>query len=869
MLAEVLKHAQHRSVEEFVTALSFARLDLASAMRYGLEYNFDATKQYLGVLVLHQRQDILGWLLDNDEIVSGDMVQDLLVDACKQPSLRFLLWLQTRLSQRFVIEGCCLPHQFETCMKHGTVEIASYLLKGFPHLAHATTFNSIHPDATEFWRNEYWPLLLRSSQWNRDFEVFERVMAFEDTSHAMYALTHGFLSYGLELPADMKTKYFEYLTSDSYDFKPLLQSYYYNLERSNLKPRNEFTYWLHHCVRYINIALKHGHWSCAKLIIATLEEVLPHHFPYSSISYFRVDHPERMDEKDMSEMIAWSVKGLEAVYSTILELRSRDRREEQDWITQHLIGAFVAVCNRDLPDARKALMEHETLADVIKTHLKSHPDGLINETLHQTSAIKLLVEHGMPPKSLRGRMTLMHMWGMDPKWVDWALSNIFEVNKKDRTENLDRDVMTFCANTYPFPLSKAPYTSMTWAEKFAVLKWVVKNSDDFSWSCLTYYGHQPSHFHEVLSHPLVTAQNIIDFIPSEDFLAVVRLLAKHSFTFTHRSTADIEGIIDVLLARVPLETHVFPFRDNPRVRSGDVPSWMRLVPKYSNLKEAEEAQFEQCCFWFHLCIGAVCVIKAHVMRLEAQLKALENDDVDDCDNDNEIDRASQTSKIKRQRRESFVRHDNSSQDNECTVPPSESNLRQLIQHYRSLGFVYANYNSVLDFGKADWFLDGLHSATAKEPTLTVPALLTLTSKEYCSNGKLFQHWCTRITGQPPTLTTYLDIIRIQPRYMSFCSYFGTETKFISDLDRNMRIITAAITGVHRKPGCDSSDDNTVVTDDDSRLWKELESIVNDCIRSYINLDKNDVKDREFFSALQVNAIDIAVVLMFEAIDGCW
>ncbi len=142
-----------------------------------------------------------------------------------------------------------------------------------------------------------------------------------------------------------------------------------------------------------------------------------------------------MDEKDMSEMVAWSVKGLEAVYSTILELRSRGSDKAQDWVSEHLIGAFVAVCNRDLPDARKALMEHETLADVIKTHLKSHPDGLINESLPQTSVIKLLLELGVPPKSLRRHTTFMHMWGMDPKWVDWALSNIFKVNKKDRTEN--------------------------------------------------------------------------------------------------------------------------------------------------------------------------------------------------------------------------------------------------------------------------------------------------------------------------------------------------------------------------------------------------------------------------------------------------
>ncbi len=863
MLAEVLKHAQHGSIEEFATALSFARLDLASAMRYGLRYNFDAAKQYLGVLALHQRQDILGWLLDNDEIVSGDVVHDLLVDACKQPSLSFLLWLQTRLSQRFVIEGGYLPHQFETCMEHGAVEIASYLLKGFPHLAHVASFNSIHPDATEFWRNEYWPLLLCSSQWKLYFKVFERVMAFEDTSHAMYALTHGFLSYGLELPVDMKTKYFEYLTCDSYDFKPLLQRYYHDLERSELKPRNEFTYWLHHCVRYINISLEHGHWSCAKLIIATLEEVLPHHFPYSSISYFRVDHPERMDEKDMSEMITWSVNGLEEIYSTILELRNRGSDKAQDWLSQHLIGAFVAACKRDLPDARKALMEHETLADVIKTHLKSHPKLFIDETLPQTSVIKLLVELGVPPGSLRRHTTFMHMWGMDPKWVDWALSNILKVNRKDRTENLDRDVMTFGARAYPNPLSTEPYASMTPEEKVEVLKWISKNCDDFNRLNYAYtHSNPPSYFHEVLLHPLVTAQNIADFIPSKDFLFFVHILAQHSFKFTHRSTADIEGIIDVLLARIPLKTHVFPFHNGDDVRR------MRSVPEYSTLKHAEEARFHQYCNWVHLCIGAVCVIKAHVMRLEAQLKALENDDVDDCDTDNEIDRASQTPKIKRQRREPSVRHRNSSQH----VTPSESNLRLLIQHYRSIGFVYANYNSVLDFGKAEWFLDGLRSATAKEATLTVPALLTLTSKEYCSNGKLFQHWCTRITGQPPTLRTYLDIIRPQPRNMSRCSEHNIKnvtTKFISDLDRNMRIITAAITGVHRQPGCNSSGDDSGFTDGDSRLWKELESIVNDCIGSYSDLDMKYVMGREFFSALQVDAIDIAVVVLLEAIDECW
>ncbi len=816
MLAEVLQHAQHGSVEEFVTALSFARLDLASAMRYGLKYNFDAAKQYLGVLALHQRQDILGWLLDNDEIVSENVVRDLLVDACKQPSLNFLLWLQARLSQRFVIKGSYLQYQFDTCMEHGTVEIASYLLRGFPHLAQCATYDmsSIHPDAAEFWRNECWPLLLRSLQSKWDCEAFERVMAFEDTSHAMYALTHGFLSYGLELPADMKTECFKYLASDSYDYEPLLKCHYRNLEPRDLESCNEFTYWLHHCVHCINIALKHGHWSCAKLIIATLEEVLPHHFPYSSISYFCVDNPERMDEKDMSEMIAWSVQGLQIIYSTI---RYRGRRKEQNWVGQYLIGALVAACNRDLPHARKALMEHEKLADVINMHLKSLDwlNGVIDydERPHRTSAIKLLLEHGMLPKNFRDYITFMHMWGMDPTWVDWALSNILEVNKKDRTENLDRDVMAFCAREYPSAFSKEPYTSMTCAEKFEVFKWIRKNSaDDFR--SLRKSLNLIDYFDEVLSHPSVTAQNITDFIPSteDNSLDVVRRLASHSFMFTHRSTADIEGIIDVLLACVPLETHVFPLDDDhPRVRSGNVPSWMRLVPKYSNLEETERTHFNKYCYLLRPCISTVCVIKAHVMRLEAQLKALESVH-DDYDDDNEIDRASQTSKSKRQGRESSVRHHNSSRP----VTPSESNLRQLIQRYRSLGFLFANYNTILDFGKADWFLDGLRSATAKDATLTVPALLTLISREYCSNGKLFQHWCTRIKGQPPTLKTYLDIIRTQPRYRprgsSDDAVFNIK-EFIYGLDRNLRIITAAITSVHRKPGCDSNSEDFSSSDD--------------------------------------------------------
>ncbi len=794
-LSDVLRLAEHGSVEEFAAALSLARYDLESAMRLGLAYNFDATKQYMRVLLIHQRRDILEWLLENDEITSS-MAANLLVEACKQPSLSFFLWLQRKLS-RYCWTDDLEHQQFQTAMEHGAGEVASYI---FANLGMCLTADA-HPNVQE--RKEPWPHVLNCVTRSGKFYHILVLMASGNRTCMTYALAQAptFLSCGMKCPAQEREEYLNYLDSNS-----------------PYRPSSMFATWVGWCVDSINKSLEQGHWGYAKLITAALQEALPNHFPYEMLRYFCVKHPERLNEKDMVEMVEWSVNCLVKLLDTSSvrgekglgghHLVTRAEVEGGQRISCSTIArAFVEACDNNLPLACKALLENDRMAQIIENELAlfgSRPAvfyiySLFGGNLRRSSTIATLVKHGMQPKQLRRVTNIFHVWKMDPEWVDWAISGNLRSIAGEKTGDLEKDILQAFSGDNADLFAKEPYVSMPLDEKLEALRWIGKLFVKSPWL------QQSSYLHEVLSHPLVTAKNLFDFIRPEEShcLPIIRELIIHPRECDGRSPADVEDIVNVLLKDIPVTKDVLPLPPpppTPEVQKREFEMPLHLRKGFSTWKEASELLVSP---WFsEPTVAVVCVIKAHVMRLEAQLEELDQPDkVHVCDNGSDAGGGNHTSS------ESTTHSSPLHQSHGEVVEHIEArknNLRMVIRHYCSLGFGVASSNNVLAFDKSRWFLDRLRSSattsrdseqassaqhrdlfhrhkeqegekseqdetTSKEVhhprvPITVPVLPALVEENYGSNMKLLEYWRKSI-GLPSTLQLYIDLM--YQTYMSF------------------------------------------------------------------------------------------------------
>ncbi len=847
-LSDVLKHAEHGSVEEFVTALTLARLDLKSAMDYGLAYDFDAAKQYLRVLVLNQRRDILDWLLVNGEIVRS-VARDVLAFGYEQSSVSFLLWLHTRMNSYFRTDAFI---DFNKAMTHGSVEIASYLMNNFPQIVKQLIVSEIHPNAAEFWRNECWPFFLETL-FERRVNPLSDLIACEDVSPAMYALTHGFLSRGMELPTEQKVAYITFASGPA----------------SKNEPDNNFTTWLNWCVNNINTAIKYGHWSCAKLIITALQETLPDHFPFDKILYFRIDNLERMDEKDMSEMVEWSIHCLNTLllsqYPTIASNAPAEARaittQQGNIGNRHdarrvIASAFVATIDCDVQSARKALLENETLALVIKAQLASFRTvdeqvrkTIVGGTIQKTSTIETLVEYGAHPQYFRNFTNIMQVWDKGPVWIERF---ILGPSRFGRTQTeTDEEVKSLIRN-YDAPFSLSPYMSMSDEQKVQALQWLSKSpfgTDRYSTSGLE------DCFGEILRNTLVTSRNIVDFLPSEGrvrhCLAALRMIAGyHHDAILKRPQADVEDIINALLEHVPLVKDIFPLAHDTISSNIWLRSYFLPLSYFSTFDEAQKALLAQS--RLSPSIGLVLVVKAHVKRLEAQLKALEND-----------------------HRHDHMQHDDSVEQKSAQESPASSaniSLRirarkkddycKLIDRYSSLGFVLAA--DILDFNSARWFCDEARKAVAPEfITALYPGFIPTILQGCISNRKLFYHVRTCL-GVAHTPRLYLEVMATQPvapvlrdhGTWSIYLHNAARLKLVVEVDNMMRSIAAAIIGMCRELGCDITAD----------AYKEALVYTHKCIWAYAGFTQNEARPTSQVNFLQVSSIDIAAVLMIEALD---
>ncbi len=867
-LSDVLKHAEHGSVEEFVSALTLARLDLKSAMYCGLAYDFRAAKQYLRVLVLNQRRDILDWLLGNGEFVSS-VARDVLGFGYEQQSVSFLLWLHKRVNSYFRADVFIdsVDEYFNKTMKHGLVEIASYLMNTFPRAVKQFPVSEIHPNAAEFWRNECWPFFLQAFFENR-INPLIRLIAYEDVSHAIYALTHGFLARGMELPAEQKAAYINFETGVA----------------GMAEFRSDFRTWLSWCVDSINTAIKCGRWSCAKLIIAALQETLPDHFPHDRIHYFHVENLERMDEKDMSEMIEWSVHCLNTLLLSQYPALASSAPAEASAVTtqQGIIGkrhdarrviasAFVSAIDCDIQSARQALLENEQLAHIIKAQLGSFDCyyGIVGGDVLKSSTIETLVEYGAHPKDLRNVTNIMHVWGKDPAWIERFILGPSSL-ACERTGNMVEEAAKEFRSRLRSPYWCLPYVSMSDEEKFEALLWLSRTSYTSHWQTCEGYVH------EVLRHPLVTIKNVMAFFPNESetktqyCITALGSIAGFRTKTSMRPFGDAEALINALLEPVPLEEDIFDLIPYLQFCVFVVPN-TRVYPDdsrpshFSTVKEALTDLLAQ--DTPSPSIGLVLVVKAHVKRLEAQRKALENDgsaQTTSHRHQQQIQKMQQEDSVEQQ---SLHRCGASSANKSFSVPAREAdNLCKIIERYCILGFMLATDQHVLDFGLAQWFFDKSRCSVAPELLVRFcSGLVTHILKGCGSNRMLFHHLRTCL-GVAHTPQLYLDIMADQPLVpmsekeepYSSNDYIKARKELVDEVEQAMRSIAAAIIGMHHELGCGIMAD----------AYKEALAYTHKCLFAYVNFSDEEARPTYDVHALllQVPAIDIAAVLMIEALD---
>ncbi len=1019
MLSDVLKLAEHGTVEEFARALTLAKLDLDSAMRHHLVYDFDAAKQYLRALVLHQRRDILEWLLDNDEIVNS-VVTSLLVYVCEQPSLSFFFWLQKRLTWRFQTESL-LQEQFETAMEHGSAEIASYLLRNFPKCRGDRSLKRIHANVGELWRSEYWLAQLNSAYWDRlsHCGALETLIIANDVSNLEYAFENGFVAHGVEL----YTAYMQNRGSapGSPPVTVIRNGVTVNVD-------NSLYLWIKYCVSCLNLALHHGRWKIAKMFIAVLHQVRPDDLPHGTISCFRLKHPENMSEEDMSEMIEWCMNCLRAVWRTrhlvdqtgtwemLPESKEQLQQQQQHApprrisitvcddqtfafrgtvdleldIACRITGAFVAACDFGVPAACDALLADETLGEVITKHLKladelhfskvysKYADLILNRPLRRASTVKVLVEKGMSPLFLRKFTNIAHVYDMHPDWIRWPISDNpcpspsgdggettqLDVNKSDRIVNekdFDNDVFVAYRRDNGDIFHAEPFVSMSEEAKIHFLKWLGKNLIG------TRFALETRYYAEILRHPLVNATNLTDFIPRTEpiCLFVLHEIIKRPIIVSSRSIEDIEDIVNVLLKGIPPETDLLPLDGigiTPRFGFGDVETAPCTFARFDEALE-RLLRTRSTASSFVL----VRVVKAHVMRLEAKLKALIDNIAphaaiaatgSGCNGgDGSVKRnlsssaspfsvcqgstatsrpqkpspsiqeqVNQTSSTAPVAAFASTSTPSSSQvaslssytpSQESSTTATAQQLQKTIRHYRSLGAVLAYDVFVLDFGSAQWFLDGLSSiedrayqqpplpqlqkrpyqrirlgkATtrsegsepAKTIALSLPGFEVPVSKTYGSNTKLLHYWRSEF-GIAHTPAMYKRLVEapvfFDPIFPPLSLPSAPMRVSLKDVERKIRMTATAIAGMHSELGCDAPDANS---DDENGFCYSLEMLdhVHEWLCEYAEDDGRN-KDRfvgtvkVFFShssrsndinALQVTSRDIAVVSMLEAVDA--
>ncbi len=356
-------------------------------------------------------------------------------------------------------------------------------------------------------------------------------------------------------------------------------------------------------------------------------------------------------------------------------------------------------------------------------------------------------------------------------------------------------------------------------------------------------------------------------------------------------------LIDLLTERIPLAVNILPFNN----------AQPHLHKSFSTLDEAEEVLLEGGGF-SHLTKQGLLCIKAHVMRLEARLKALEDVDGDrglfesvDCTSLESKTQGTYDPRMPPGVNDADQRSAAGSAVDTTllnVVNYSKSQLCRVIRHYRSLGFVLASDNEVLDFGMSQWFLNGLPSITAgsqeteeeeeeeeevqeeeegegeeapERLSVTLPVFQTLVSMDYGTNTKLFHHWRTSL-GVAHTPETYLSTIRdpfVVVGSWKAKWYDHPERSRSRRLEkltvRKIRMIAAAINGLHCELGYDIG-----TTRGDEEV-PEAVHLVHRYMCEYAcqvrSADCADFESGVNLNTLQVTAMDTAVVIMLEALDA--
>ncbi len=322
-LETVLKHAEHGSVEDFAKAFYFARLDLQSAIQRRVAYDFESSKKYLRVLALHQRRDILAWLLETHEVVES-MVNVLFLEACKHSSTDFLAWLKIEMSKYFY-KSSHPAKMFRVALEHGSVEVASAVLrKCTPRevILETYTFSKLHPNVVDFWRKNCCPEVLSLCECKTARVIqpdicqcclprgIKLLIEANDVENLAYIFDHFLIQQGvatLEASKDAFT--------------------------GAIIRCDDISMWLNACHNMVNMCLKLGHWKCAKVILGAIDLVfvdlrdvlvVTGNSWVKPIRYFRVDYPERMDEKEVADMVEWTMSKLKALLTVELQRLAPD-----------------------------------------------------------------------------------------------------------------------------------------------------------------------------------------------------------------------------------------------------------------------------------------------------------------------------------------------------------------------------------------------------------------------------------------------------------------------------------------------------------------------------------------------------------------
>ncbi len=903
-LEAVLKHAEHGSVEDFAKAFYFARLDIQSALQRRAAYDFGASKQYLRVLAVHQRRDILTWLLENHEVVES-MVNVLILEACKHSSTDFLAWLETEVSKYFN-KGLHPAEMFGVALEHGSVEVASAILRKSTsgEVLETYTFSKLHPNVVNFWRENCCSKVmnLHGPSMPRDIKL---LIEANDAENLAFVFDHVLIQQGVATLAESKG----------------------TVTAGVVTKWGDVTTWMHVCHGMVNMCLKLGHWKCAKVILTAIdrifvdlrEEVVVTRRTWSRpISYFCVDYPERMSDEDVAEMVEWTMSRLKALWTMELEAgaaehgtnrSSRDSSRDSSHdgsrdsssnsssssanvsdsktnsdgttssesdpadgddlkrfladsrLAYEIASAFIHACDSGIEAFVSCFTEDKELYRVVRTVFNAcntMPPGntlyifrpqrvrALDHPLRRAATIQTLLEHGLSAQFIGSFTNIGHVWGKDREWMEWAISGNLH-SLKERTGHLDTDVLK-AFNYLHYDIldnDREPFASMTEEEQFKFLKWFIEAQTSFD--------TKSRHIWRVLlKNRYVTADNVVALVPegAERARAVGEMI-RHPDLYAHVS-------LDVFNALAQSLTHRDMYYE--RIFMNDLHSHAHLDDEFETTNALLGHYLP-----FHVNTSRFLVhaLKVLVLRLQATLnKRLVLGAGEGLDPRLSCVCESKESAIsvpldQRQQQE-LLYHDNwrvGGQSRSCSV------MHKNLQVYRGLGFYMANDPRVLEFGLAHWFLNGKDmlrppsslqsiSSTLRHPGDTAKHLIQVFSfpifpavvHEIRGNLTMFRYW-REYLGLDHTPGLYVDAIWSQTIHWHLSTYKGVDFA-MRNLCFGMKAMRREL-GVYMAPG--------------------IPELVHNVIFRYCGLDNDTIHEDLSPCFVDVSSLHCAFLMLLEEV----